>query len=463
MKRILTISNECFSEKTSNGRTISKLLSRFSSDELAQFYIHGEPDYSTCVRYYSVSDRDALNAFLFRTSKRNPMVKEKDFDIQKQKNGPQENAAGVAACIADEPLGLTKSAEQKSKRTEAGTEKLPENHGTIPAEQQKIQRSCKNLVLRDIVWRSNRWWKKDFSEFLREFSPEVVLLQAGDSPFMYAIARKIAKRFHASLVMFNTENYVLKKRLYAGAKEKSIWHLLLRHRLRVQYRRFMKKADFCIYNTQWLEEAYQKAYPHSGKSRTFYVATQLQPAKSEPSDGFRVTYCGNLGVGRTTPLHEFARVLQRAIPEATLNIYGKFQTARERSAFETLPNVRYFGVVPYEQIPAILAASTLVLHCENPKRAEDLRYAFSTKIADSLACGRPFLVYASREYPFVNYLAEHKCAHIASSPEELYHILTACKDRAFCDSTLDNAHKLANENHSVRTNAEEMHQILCSL
>ena len=443
-KRVLIVSNTGLSPDTSNGRTMAVLLKSFERDSLAQFYLHGKPDETACAHSFCVSDRDAMNAFLFR--------KKKAMSQTAAQQGSANNENGASSDRTVVQTMQKTSAMQSSQQ-----EKAPLNTKTV------IHRSCKNLVLRDIVWRSNRWWKKDFSEFLREFSPEVVLLQAGDSPFMYAIARKIAKRFHASLVMFNTENYVLKKRLYAGAKEKSIWHLLLRHRLRVQYRRFMKKADFCIYNTQWLEEAYQKAYPHSGKSRTFYVATQLQPAKSEPSDGFRVTYCGNLGVGRTVPLHEFARVLQKAIPEATLDIYGKFQTARERSAFETLPNVRYFGIVPYEQVPAILATSTLVLHCENPKRAENLRYAFSTKIADSLACGRPFLVYSSREYPFVNYLAEHKCAHIASSPEELYHILTACKDRAFCDSTLDNAHKLANENHSVRTNAEEMHQILCSL
>lgn len=450
MTRVLTISNECFSEITSNGRTILALLTCFSPDELAQFYIHGEPDHAVCNCYFSVSDQDALRAFLHKTSPKAP-EKKLPYEARKQNCLTEQNST-------QKQIGAVQNTTQKEKTI--GMAAQPYSAKT---EQHRVHRSCKNLVLRDLIWRSNRWWKKDFSEFLREFSPEVVLLQAGDSPFMYAIARKIAKKFHASLVMFNTENYVLKKRLYAGAKEKSVWHLLLRHRLRVQYRRFMKKADFCIYNTQWLEEAYQKAYPHSGKSRTIYVATQLQPAKSEPSDGFRVTYCGNLGVGRTVPLHEFARVLQKAIPEATLDIYGKFQTARERSAFETLPNVRYFGIVPYEQVPAILATSTLVLHCENPKRAENLRYAFSTKIADSLACGRPFLVYASREYPFVNYLAEHKCAHIASSPEELYHILTACKDRAFCDSTLDNAHKLARDNHSACKNAEEMHQILCSL
>lgn len=450
MTRVLTISNECFSEKTSNGRTILALFTCFSPDELAQFYIHGEPNRAVCNRYFSVSDQDALRAFLHKASPKAP-EKRLPNEAQKQNSLTEQNST-------QKQIGAVQNTTQKEKTIDTAAQPY-----TAQPEQHRVHRSCKNLVLRDIVWRSYRWWRKDFSEFLRDFSPEVVLLQAGDSPFMYAIARRIAKRFHASLVMFNTENYVLKRKLYAGAKEKSVWHLLLRHRLRVQYRRFMKKADYCIYNTQWLEDAYQKAYPHPGKSKTFYVATQLQPEKPEPSDGFHVTYCGNLGVGRTAPLYEFARVLQDTVPEATLDIYGKFQTMREQKAFELLPNVRYFGVVPYEQVPGILAASMLVLHCENPKRAENLRYAFSTKIADSLACGRPFLVYASREYPFVTYLEAYKCAHIASNPEELQKLLTECRNRAFCDSTLENAAELVRKKHSVRVNAEEMRRILCSL
>lgn len=444
VKRVLVVSNECFSFATSNGRTLANLLKSFDKKDLAQFYIHGIPEPSVCSRYYTVSDQDALAAFLCKKQKR-PTVHKIVF--------PEE--------FASAPKTEAEQTGEKQDNDEKVQDSVVIPGPKEPAEK-KIRRSCKNILLRDVVWCSYRWWKKDFTEFLQEFTPEVVLLQAGDSPFMYAIARKIAKKHHARLVMFNTESYVLKQTLYAGVKEKNIWHRLLRHRLRVQYRRFMKQADLCIYNTQWLEEAYQKAYPHPGKSRTFYVSTDLAPAHSAwIEDGFDVTYCGNLGVGRVAPLYELANVLYEAIPEAKLHIYGKFYSTREQNAFMKLPNVICHGLVPYSEIPDILASSALVLHCENPKRVENLKYAFSTKIADCLACGRPFLVYASREYPFVKYLEQFQCAHIASTPQELHQLLLQCKDRSFCDSTLENAKRLAEQNHNAQKNAEGMRRALC--
>ena len=446
VKRVLVVSNECFSFATSNGRTLANLLKSFGKKDLAQFYIHGIPEPSVCSQYYTVSDQDALAAFLCKKQKR--LTIHKIVFPEEFSSAPKTEARQTAA----------EQGKDEKRQAPAAS------HGAkVPAEK-KIRRSCKNILLRDVVWCSYRWWKRDFSEFLQEFAPEVVLLQAGDSPFMYAIARKIARKYHAHLVMFNTESYALKQVLYAGVNEKNIWHRLLRHRLRVQYRRFMKQADFCIYNTQWLEEAYQKAYPHPGKSRTFYVSTDLTPAHAARNeDEFDVTYCGNLGVGRVAPLYELANVLHEALPEAKLHIYGKFYSTREQTAFLKLPNVICHGLVPYSQIPDILASSALVLHCENPKRVEDLKYAFSTKIADCLVCGRPFLVYASREYPFVQYLERFRCAHIASTPQELHQLLLQCKDRRFCDSTLENAKRLAEQNHNAQKNSEGMRRALCDI
>lgn len=451
MKRILTISNECFSAQSSNGRTITNLLQCFSPAELAQFYLHGNPDKDFCGNYYTVSDRDAMNAFLYRQKKTAKASAEKC--VRNDEDKQVITASSDIATVSSDPHGVKKNVAPSEPTAASGQQNAP----------QKIARSCKNLVLRDIVWKSYRWWKKDFTKFLDDFRPEVVLLQAGDSPFMYAIARKIAKKYQAKLTMFNTENYVLKEVLYSGAKKNDIWHRILRHRLRAQYRRFMKKADYCTYNTEWLEAAFQEAYPHPGKSSTFYVSTELKPVEHAPEDSYVITYCGNLGVGRTAPLLTIAKVMQQSVPEAKLHIYGKFPSAKEQSRFLSLPNVECHGTVPYTQVPGILSASTMVLHCENPKRVENLKYAFSTKIADSLACGRPFLVYASQEYPFVRYLAEHDCAHIASTPEQLAELLAKCRDRDYCDKPLQNAQTLALENHATDVNSQRMHSILCSL
>ena len=103
----------------------------------------------------------------------------------------------------------------------------------------------------------------------------------------------------------------------------------------------------------------------------------------------------------------------------------------------------------------------MLLHCENPDRVTNLKHAFSTKIADLLASGRPFLVYASDEYPFVQYLKKNNCAHIASTPNELMDTIKLCiSDKQYRYKYVDNAVRVANEKHNFRKNSDIFRAIL---
>ena len=418
-KKILVVSNEPFSNTGANSRTIKNLLLCVPKQNLAQFYIHGTPDQEFCSHYYQVSDGDVLRAFLGRPK-----------------------------------------AERTVSRPVNEMPQVPQMH---QPPQRKIVKSYKTLVFRNWVWQSMRWWTKEFEKFLDDFGPQVVLLQAGDAPFMYAIARKIAKRYQAKLLMFNTENYVLKKKMYASKKKNFPWHFLLMSSLKRQYRKFMAKADYCTYGTEYLEDCYQKKYPHSNKSAFFYVGTEMQDCSqvAEERKEFSLVYCGNLGVGRVPVLCAIAQVLHDIDESAKLIVYGKFTNEMEHQRLCGYENVIHGGFVSYEQIPSILAQASMVLHCENNSRSEDLIAAFSTKIADCLACGKPFLVVATKQYPFVAYLDKHHVAHIAQTKEELTQILKACMvDREYRNQYIENAKQLAHKNHNSQRNSEMFAEIL---
>ena len=411
-KKILIISNEPLSDASANGRTMKNMLLNFPRENLAQFYLHGIPDTDACGSFFRVTDRDALNAFLHKkeTSKH-----------------PKPSAA---------------------------------RNGSRETAHYRPVRSYRNLVLRNLVWQSMRWWTKDFSAFLEAFSPDIVLLQAGDAPFMYKIARRIAKKYHAGLVMFNTEHYVLKKVMYAYSGENLFWHNILMQSLKKQYGKFMRFADYCIYNTQALETAYQEAYPHPGKSAVLYTTSTMEQLPDESGAVFSLMYCGNLGAGRCVPVQEMADVLFAVDPEARLDIYGKFPSQAEQDAVCKKANVCYHGFVDYSELMPRMREATMLIHCENKDRVENLKYAFSTKIADSLASGKPFLVYASGEYPFVQYLAENRCAHLAGNPEELKTVLEKCKKcKEYRNQYTDQARLIAEQNHSREKNCQEIGRI----
>ncbi len=407
--KLLIISNEPLSNTSSNGRTLRNFLLEIPKDQKAQFYIHGDPDKEACSNFYRISDKDALNAFFF-----------------------------------------------KQKRVESPSNNSSENN------KKQVNKNCFTMVIRDIVWRSYRWWKKDFDRFIEDFSPNVVLLQAGDSPFMFSIALKIAKKYKLPLIMYNSEEYVLKKKIYSSASKFSIWRQILQNRLKRVYNQFVENASCCIYNTDYLAEKYKKQYPHHKKISVLYTVSELTKIRDNSiNDRFSLLYCGNLGVGRVFSLDELAKILYHIDENAVLDVYGTFPDDESKQILCSNPNVHYGGVVPYEKIPCLMSNASMLLHCENSERLEDLRGAFSTKIADSLASGRPFIVYATRKYPFVQYLERYDCAHIADNSDELELSLKKCiSDVNYRNKYIQNALKVAESNHSVKQNCLIMEKIL---
>ena len=62
MKKLLVISNGCFSLTDSNGRTLEKLLKDYDPENLAQVFTYGTPDFDMCENYYRVTDKDVIKA-----------------------------------------------------------------------------------------------------------------------------------------------------------------------------------------------------------------------------------------------------------------------------------------------------------------------------------------------------------------------------------------------------------------
>lgn len=411
--RILVISNECFSEASSNGRTIMNFLRGISPLQLAQFYIHGNPDMAFCSNYYHVSDRDALNAFLHKKS--------------------------------------TRLSSNLSVKKESGE-----------ANKKKVKRNCRNLVFRNFVWSSFQWWDSNFKGFINAFDPTVILFQAGDMPFMFEIAMRIAFEQNVPLIMYNSEGYVLKDKMYSGARKSSVWHVILQNSLKQKYKKLMGQVAFCIYNTEYLEQCYQEKYPHEGKSKALYTVSEMKPLfEIKEYQEFHLLYCGNLGVGRADVLDNIAKVLKTVDDKAVLDIYGRFVSEEDENKVCSNSNVHYGGFVSYNEITDLMSKTSMLLHCENPNKVTNLQYAFSTKIADSLASGRPFLVYASDRYPFVQYLKKNNCVHIASTLEEFKNLTSLCiLDEAYRKKYTNSSMKVASENHNLETNCNEFRKIL---
>lgn len=415
--RVLVIGNSCLSNTTSNGRTIRNFLIGWDPEKVAQFYIQNEvPDFTVCKNYFRVTDGQALRSFIKGTQ-----------------------AGGRVEFSREEENTTNKVASKKKRRTPL------------------------SMLLRELVWNSNRWKGNGFNEWLNEFSPDVLLLQAGDSPFMLKIASKISKERKIPLVIYNSEVYYFKKFDYF--RSKGFDHALYPF-FHMYYKSVFKKtiraAQKSVYNCDMVKKEYDKEF--GLPSVAIYTATQAQYTPPKKEDGsFVVSYLGNLGIGRHENLVEIADALQKISTEYVLDVYGKIPDDTVKSAFENCKGINYKGFVSYDRVLEIMENSNLLVHIENFSDfyKKDLQYAFSTKIADSLATGIGFLLYAPKEMACSQYLEENKAAFVVNDKQELYKTLRYLTEnphecRKFSHSAVD----LAKKNHDFNKNAEAFQRVL---
>lgn len=414
--KVFVLSNECFSDISSNGRTLRNFFVGWPRECLAQFYIHGSfPDVNVCGRYYCVSDGMALRAFIKRKSVYGKLMLAPKQNVQSGYSG------------------------------------------------HKIRRNAVSMLLREVVWSSMRWAGKDFYKWIEEFSPELILLQAGDSAFMFRLARKLARKYEIPLVIYNSEAYYFKNFDYFRAKglAKLIYPLFRRIFCR-EFEKTIKSASSSIYCCDKLKQDYDSCF--GLPSQVIY--TSAHPSNAKPinqSSPLQISYLGNLGLERYKGLIEIADVLQRISPQIKLNVYGKLPGEHVERAFSKCEGIVYHGFISYEKVQEVIAQSHILVHAESFEDfyKEDLKYAFSTKIADSLASGRCFLLYAPEELACTEYLRQQDAAWVVDNKEELLTVLKLLtEDSGARDRYVDRAIVLAEKNHNIEKNVEKFQQIL---
>lgn len=419
---VLVFSNNCFSKSDSNGRTMGNFFIGWPKEKLAQFYLQGvEPDFSYCDRYYRVTDVQAAKALC------------------------SGNKGGIVSPIRGSV-----------------------NASLAPAETGKRKsRNAVTMLLREFVWHLGSWKNASYYQWLQEVNPEIVLLQAGDCGFLFDLARQTAEHFGAKLVIYNTEGYYFKKHDYfrCNGFAHAIYSLFA-HNLKRAIRRAYQTADYAIFNCEALQEDFCKSF--SVKSDVVYTATDIETEQRQrtPHADFITTYAGNFGVGRASSLVDVANTLQKVDKSLSLDIYGTIPNDEVKVLFETCPSIRYHGKVSYEEVKDILYSSDLVLHVESFESyfREDSKYAFSTKIADCLACGTCFLLYAPDEFAETTYLLRNQAAFVVTNREDLeqtLHAIVAEPDvrGRYCSM----AQELVNRNHNKETSVSRFQKILIDL
>lgn len=416
-KRVLVLSNNCFSLSNSNGRTLGNLFWGWPKENLAQFcVIARDPNWDVCSNYYCLEDRSVLKSF-----------------IHCKKAEGRRLYQAASECVVDS--------------------------NTIKISKKTV---CK-VIIRELVWSCKRWESISFKRWVNDFDPEVIVLQFGDSIFMQNIAYSISRERKIPLVIYNTEGYYFfSQNWYHSSLGDGLIFRIYKSVYKKVVRKLMGITSFCVYLNDKLKSDYDKEF--GANSIVIYNSSSLEVSKPMAMSKkiSRISYLGNLDLYRDSAIMEVAEVLREINPEFNVDVYGRAsESIRQR--LESAPGVVYRGFITYDKVIKVIEESDVLLHVETEQGNKEwqLQYAFTTKIADSLSSGKCFVVYAPKELACSQYVESHQCGYVASDKEELKKVLdSVIYDDSIRNKIINNSLEVAMQNHNLQTNANKFQSIL---
>ena len=404
----------------SNGRTLGALFEGWPKENLAQFcVIASDPNWILCDNYYCLEDKTVLSSFLLLRKATGRLLKQ-----------------------------LISSEKSDTKRTQVG------------------KKNITKVLLREFVWSNRRWCSTSFMKWIDDFNPNLIVLQFGDSMFMLDIACYLSKLRRIPLVIYNTEGYYFfNENWYNTSHFDKLFFYFYKKIYRKKVEKVIDLSSCSIYLNDKLKKDYDAVFGNN--STVIYNSSSLVPSTAPLSAHAQVkfSYLGNLGVDRDSALIEVGEVLQSINKDYIIDVYGKADSYMQKR-FAEARGINYRGLVSYEEVKRVIDESDILFHVESKDgyKERQLQYAFSTKIADSIASGKCFVLYAPKELACSEYILGTKSGWLATNKEELKDVIVSIleneKDR---QEVLARARYVAEQNHEYLKNAHKFQDIILSI
>lgn len=418
MPKLLLFAHSGLSDEDANGRTMKALLQAWSPEELAEFYCDVQPpDFTAAAHYFRVTDTEMLKAFFGKR------------------------------------ISNPKATSNTPSRTAPNGDAAPR----IPA---WLKRQKYNFVLkwaREYLWMLSPWGHQGLRDWIREFDPDAILYMVGESLFMDRLVLDVTEESGKPLILYHSEAFRiidlkgLERAYYKAAEERYAW--------------LNRRAALVFYHSEFLRRAYEARYPAcaggvvacNGGSCDYQEYVSHTPPK--------LTYFGNLGVGRVPSLLQVADVLSEIDSALKIDVYG---TALEEDAalLRERANINYHGFISAQALHEVVEQSDILLHVEsfNAQIVEKLRYAFSTKLAQCLCAGRCLLSYAPKETASTQYLLSERAAAVATDLCELRETLADVVMNA--ESRMAYARRgyaVAQRNHRAEVTSQRVKDVIAAV
>lgn len=384
--KILVISNNPFSKTSNNGKTLASFFKEFPSENIAQLYFSSEiPNEDSYRNYYRISDAQVLKSLITFAS----VGSEVRADINKKSFG----------------------------NGEASAKSMPSY----------MKKSDFSRLLRELMWKSNKWKSNKLTHWLNDFSPDIVFFCAGDTGFAYDIVSYVLDRTCAKLITYITDDYVLPRRTA------SILWQLRRNIIFKKMNRTISRSNLFITISEQMRKTYKELFKKDSiVALNMTDSMKIENFTSEKTDNniIKLIYAGGLHFKRYETLSLLANAIDKynknsSDKKAFLRIYSTGMLSDKVLRKLNIEGASEFsGGLDSEELKIKLNESDIPVHVESfdLKSIESTRLSISTKIPEYLSLGKPILAIGPKEVASMKYIAD--CAFCINSADNINEKLT---------------------------------------
>lgn len=423
--KVLIISHNPVSSQSNMGKTFLSLFSQFDSSELCQLYIYPTvPNARSCGAFYRVTDKQVLKSLLRLTYPGGEILPEQIREDQ----AAYEDAS-------DESLYRSRKNKSAARR-----------------------------LLRDAMWGLSRWYSPELKGWLDRENPDCIFVAPGVARFIHNFALRIAGDRKIPIVTYVCDEYYFVREPESPADRFRLG--LLRRKIEA----LMEKTARLVVISEELKVHYEEKFRVKTAKLMTGAAFEAAPEPKLAEHPTAISYFGNIRCNRFLSLGEIGRTLDDINRELgtdyKLRIYTAEKDPEILASLRRFHSVELCGFVSGAEFQEKLQNAELLLHAEAFDEAsiDYVQHSVSTKIADSLASGVPFLAYGPACISSMKHLIRHDCAITATAPEMLRDmLLTAFTDGEARRRVAENAIATAREYHDSTATGVELRKILAEV
>jgi glycosyltransferase involved in cell wall biosynthesis len=266
-------------------------------------------------------------------------------------------------------------------------------------------------ILREMMWKSKKWKSEELSNWITDFSPDIVFFCSGDTAFAYDIVSFVLDKTDAKLVTYITDDYVLPRRTI------SLLWWIRRNYIFKKMNRAILSSDLFMTISEQMQIAYKELF-NKDSTITLNMTESMKiegfNSNNYENNNINFIYAGGLHFKRYETLSLLAEAINKYNNQSTdtkafLSIYSTIRPIPKVLRKLNIKGAsKFLGGLNVKELKDKLNEADILVHVESFDiiSIEATRLSISTKIPEYLSLGKPILAIGPKEVASMIYLKD---------------------------------------------------------